>query len=106
MVADRAALAVGVQSRQGHHDARRAETTLGTLLLHHALLNRMAWFLLEGFNSNQLLAVKASQQGDAAVDCFVTGVAVLVSCSCNHSAGTTVAGGAAFFGAGKAHFGA
>ena len=106
MTADRAVLAVGMQGRQRHHDAGRAKTALGTVLLHHALLDRMTWFLLEGFDGNQFLAMKASQQGDATVDCVVMSVAILVSCSCNDRAGTTVSGGAAFFGTGKAHFGA
>ena len=76
------------------------------MLLHHIGLNRVCLFVVEGLNGDQLFAVQAAKQADAAVNGFIANAAILVSGSRDDCTGATVARSAALFGAGKSHFGA
>jgi hypothetical protein len=66
----------------------------------------VARFLSERIDCDQFLAVQAAYQADAAVNGFVSDVALLAGGSGNDGAGATVTGGAALLGAGESHFGA
>ncbi len=97
---------MGVQGNQRHHDAGGAKAALGGVLFDHGLLHGVARGLLERFQSDQVTAVQAADQGDAAVDGFVAHVARRVRRAHDDGAGAAVAGTAALLGGGEPHFGA
>ena len=86
------------QRKEGHHESRRAEATLGSMVIHHGLLHRVqAFTVCEVFHGNQLLAMEGAEEGNTAVDRAVD-EALSRRFGHHHGAGATVTGGAPLLG--------
>ena len=94
-----------VACRQRHHEARRAEAALRAVAVDHRLLHRVqrvAAGVAHVFHREQRLAVQRGQEADAGVDALQLELAAARRLADDHRAGTAVAFGAAFLGAGAA----
>ena len=94
-----------LQGEQRHHKARGAETALRTVAVDHCPLHAVQLALvLEVFNADQLLAVQGRNKGQARVDTAIAQAlgAFIIGMQFTHHyrAGTAVAAGATFLGAG------
>jgi hypothetical protein len=90
-----------VEAEQPHHETGRAETALRAMLLDHRLLDRMQLAVGNIFNGDHLGAVSLPREHDAGIDRPIDDAASVKTAQ-HDRAGTAVALGAAFLGAGRA----
>src|SRR5690606_15011221 len=93
-------------SKQGHNDTGGAKTALGTVAIHHGLLDGMKGLaLLQMFDGEELFAVQSADWGDTGIDGVITHPAGFNRAE-HHRTSAAISRSAAFLGASQPKIGA